>query len=212
MVRQDQRVRYSTAPAVAKGSMATTTQPSWTIDHQLELRPWAADDAPVLIAAFADPAIAQWHFLRIDTTDEAVEWVDRTHQLWSEESSANWAVVDRETGHVRGRVGLTSVHLGFGVGEIAYWVLPEARSRGVAYRAAAAVAGWTFATLGLHRLEIGHSVHNPASCRVATAAGFALEGTRRSSLLHVDGWHDMHLHARIASDPGPRHGTDLPDG
>lgn len=189
--------------------MATTTQPSWTIDHQLDVRPWEAHDAPVLIAAFADPAIAQWHFQCIDTTDEAVEWIERTHQLWSEESSANWAVVDGETGLIRGRVALTSVHLGFGVGEIAYWVLPEARGRGVAHRAATAVAGWAFDTLGLHRLDIEHSVGNPTSCRVARKAGFAPEGVRRNALLHVDGWHDMHLHARIASDPGSDPGDDV---
>jgi len=28
--------------------------------------------------------------------------------------------------------------------------------------------------------------------------GFALEGTRVRSVLHDDGWHDMHLHARLA--------------
>ena len=33
--------------------------------------------------------------------------------------------------------------------------------------------------------------------RVAEKTGFALEGTRRSSLLHDDGWHDMHLHGRV---------------
>lgn len=42
-----------------------------------------------------------------------------------------------------------------------------------------------------------HSTLNPASCRVAEKAGFALEGTRREAALHADGHHDMHLHARI---------------
>ena len=35
---------------------------------------------------------------------------------------------------------------------------------------------------------------------MAAKAGFALEGTKRSALLHADGWHDMHLHARIRGD------------
>jgi hypothetical protein len=26
------------------------------------------------------------------------------------------------------------------------------------------------------------------------------EGTKRAELLHTDGWHDMHLHARLATD------------
>ena len=61
---------------------------------------------------------------------------------------------------------------------------------------------WAFETLGLHRIEVDHSVENPASCRVATRAGFRLEGTKRGDALHADGWHDMHLHARVA-------GTDV---
>ena len=45
-----------------------------------------------------------------------------------------------------------------------------------------------------------HSVANHASCRVATKSGFPLEGTHRRALLHTDGWHDMHLHARLRDD------------
>jgi len=41
-------------------------------------------------------------------------------------------------------------------------------------------------------------VANPASCRVAVKSGFEAEGTERGAELHTDGWHDMHLHARIA--------------
>ena len=36
--------------------------------------------------------------------------------------------------------------------------------------------------------------------RVAAKAGFALEGTLRSAMRHPDGWHDMHLHARVRGD------------
>ena len=67
----------------------------------------------------------------------------------------------------------------------------------MAGRALTAMTEWLF-TLGLHRVELMHSVLNEPSCRVAAKQGFELEGTRRSALLHPDGWHDMHLHARIA--------------
>ena len=45
-----------------------------------------------------------------------------------------------------------------------------------------------------------HATANQASCAVATGAGFEVEGTARRGLLHEDGWHDMHLHARLADD------------
>ena len=49
----------------------------------------------------------------------------------------------------------------------------------------------------MHRIDVEHSTRNSASCRVAAKAGFVPEGTKMSAALHVDGWHDMHLHARI---------------
>jgi RimJ/RimL family protein N-acetyltransferase len=68
----------------------------------------------------------------------------------------------------------------------------------VATAAVGAVSEWAFG-LGLHRLQLRHSVRNPASCRVAAKTGYALEGVLRSALRHADGWHDMHLHARLAA-------------
>lgn len=40
-----------------------------------------------------------------------------------------------------------------------------------------------------------------SSCHVADRAGYVFEGVKRSQVLHPDGWHDMHQHARIATDP-----------
>lgn len=87
-----------------------------------------------------------------------------------------------------------------GSAEIVYWLLPEARGRGIAVEATKQVTRWAFDELGLHRLRLCHAVANDASCRVAAKAGFVLEGTQRSALLHADGWHDEHLHALIESD------------
>ncbi|MFC6149614.1 MULTISPECIES: GNAT family N-acetyltransferase [Mumia] len=78
--------------------------------------------------------------------------------------------------------------------------LASARGRGVATRAVRAAASRLLHDVGFHRLEIEHSTANPASCRVATHAGFPLEGTRRSAALHADGGHDMHVHARLAAE------------
>jgi RimJ/RimL family protein N-acetyltransferase len=51
-----------------------------------------------------------------------------------------------------------------------------------------------------HRIEICHSTQNPASCRVAERAGYTAEDVKRSEVLHTDGWHHMHQHARIETD------------
>ena len=61
-------------------------------------------------------------------------------------------------------------------------------------------SAWLLDVIGLHRIWLVHSAQNVASCRVADRAGFTAEGTMRDQARHADGWHDMHLHARLAWD------------
>ncbi len=119
---------------------------------------------------------------------------------WREERGAQWAVTSAVGGEVLGRVALRRMDLFQGLAECAYWVLPHARGQGVAPRSLTVLSIWSMKEAGFHRLELAHSDRNEASCKVATKAGFAFEGIRRSALLHEDGWHDMHLHARIQGD------------
>lgn len=168
------------------------------VDDELTLRRFVESDVDVLVAAYADPGIQLWH-RRSLTPAEALEWVvGRAQARWAAETGTEWAVVDAD-GTVVGRVGLPVLSLREGHAEAGYWVLPEARGRGVAGRALTAMAEWVFG-LGLPRVELRHSVLNEASCRVATKAGFVHEGTARQGLVHADGFHDMHLHARLAPD------------
>jgi RimJ/RimL family protein N-acetyltransferase len=97
------------------------------------------------------------------------------------------------------------------IADLGYGTLPEARGRGVATRALRLLSTWLLdpAGAGLPRVQLDHSVANSASCRVATGAGFAQEGVRRSYLpllgdaSAAEGWsrHDVCLHGRVAGDP-----------
>ena len=187
------------APVIAPGTVARVPQPVLR-PAGLTVRPWRASDLADVVRAYAQPDIQRWHVQSLDRL-EAERWIRSRHDRWRNEQGADWAVTD-DTG-VLGRIGLTQLDLAGGVGEVVYWLLPEARGRGVAAQALGALSDWAFDRLGLHRLELTHSTHNAASCRVAQAALFALEGTRRACGLHADGWHDMHLHARLAADPRP---------
>ena len=163
------------------------------------LRPWQTEDREALIDALADPEIQRWHFLRIDSSAEAEAWIASTLVGWQSETVATWAMVGGDQSEVVGRISLYFHDLGNGLGEVTYWVAPQARRVGLATAALRAVATWAFDELGMHRLEVAHSVANTSSCRVALKAGFEAEGMRTSALLHEDGWHDMHVHRRIAS-------------
>src|SRR5581483_1703243 len=125
-------------------------------------------------------------------------WVRERRQRWQAEKGGDWLVL--EAGAPAGRVAVYGLDLYDGSGEVGCWALPEARGRGVAANALDALSCWLFTELGLRRLKLGHSTANPVSCGVAVKAGFAAEGVARSALLHEDGWHDMHMHARLRDD------------
>ena len=186
-------------PVVPAGRMRDRSQPVLRGAGGLVLRPWEPADAPVVLEAYQDPAIRRWNLRRFGSLAEAGAWIVQWDRQWQAERDGCWAVADGD-GSVLGRVALRGIRLADGVADCTYWVLPAARGRGVATGATVAVARWALHELGLHRLELQHSTANPASCRVAAKAGFAPEGTLRSAMLHPDGWHDMHLHARVAGD------------
>lgn len=191
------------SPVLSAGILADRPQPTLPGDGGLVLRPWRAGDAPAVHEVFQDPVMHQWHARAADSVAEAGDWIREWRQAWQGEREAHWAVADVESGVLLGRVALRELRLGDGTAEVAYWTVPAARGRGVAARATAALAHWALDETGFHRLELLHAVRNEASCRVAVRTGFGLEGTKRSAILHPDGWHDMHLHARVGSRTSP---------
>ena len=176
-----------TTPTVPPGRLSAQPMPVLAGDG-MTLRPWDRADAPAILAAYQDEAIQLWHARVMEDLAEAEDWIDSRAERWEQEAAGDWAV--ESEGAVVGRVALHHLDLHEGGGEVGYWVLPAARGRRVAPRAVG--------DLGLHRLRLVHSTRNEASCKVALAAGFTPEGTLRESGKHVDGWHDMHLHARLA--------------
>lgn len=182
-------------PALPAGTLAALTQPTLDGGGGLRLRPWRAADAPVLAAAYDDPDIQRWH-CRTMTVAEATGRIGDWPRRWHAETGAGWAVTGAD-GAIAGQISLRTIDLTEGLAEVSYWVLPHARGHRVAGRALTTLTGWSFGTLGLHRLEVCHSTANLASCRVADRAGYPLEGTKRGEVRHLDGWHDMHLHARV---------------
>ncbi|BCJ32733.1 acetyltransferase [Actinocatenispora thailandica] len=162
------------------------------------MRPWRADDAPALALAYQDPAIQRWHARSMDEA-EAADWIRQRARRWSAETGADWAVTAGQA--LVARIGLRTVDLTEGHAEVAYWTLPVARGHGVAGRALRRLTRWCGAEVGLHRLELLHAVENTASCRVAEKSGYRYEGTLRQAVPHADGFHDMHLHAHLGTDP-----------
>lgn len=161
----------------------------------LVLRPFVLTDADWVSAAYADPEMRRWHRKDLRPLQTAQAWVEA-----QSDSDVTWVVTEAASGRPLGEVALRALDWEESQAMCGYWVAPYARGHGVAGRALSMVVEHAFEGLGLHRLELTHSVENAASCSVALKAGFGLEGTKRSQLRHGEEWHDMHLHARIAGD------------
>jgi RimJ/RimL family protein N-acetyltransferase len=82
--------------------------------------------------------------------------------------------------------------------EVGYWLLKEARGRGVATRSVKAAADHAFAN-GIYRMEAHVRVGNAASERVLERLGFEREGVKRG-LLHHEG---VRVDATLFSLLGP---------
>jgi ribosomal-protein-alanine N-acetyltransferase len=184
------------SPVVPPGRIRNQPQPTLRVD-ELTIRPWQPADAGSVVAAYADRDIQQWHAMSL-TAGEAATWLSSWAGRWQAETGAGWAVTEQDV--LVGRVGFRAISLAEGQAEVAYWTVPAARGRNIAARSVRAVSTWMFQAVGLNRLELNHSTLNAPSCRIAHKAGFRYEGTKRRQLLHQDGWHDMHLHARLADD------------
>lgn len=186
----------SVAPAIAPGTMSGVAQPSIAVDDTLRLRPFRYRDVDRVIEAYTDPDIRQWHARSVESVLDARRLIGSGHARWLREESAEFAIVGPDD-RLIGRVALHTSLPG-GTAEIAYWVLPDARHRGIATLAGRAATEWGHEWLGLSRILLEHAVANTASCAVARSLDYELEGTSRSVQLLDDGRHDVHVHAHLA--------------
>lgn len=156
-----------------------------------------------MLSAFSAPEMAKQADAPVNSSDAALHWIERREKERAAGTAYAFAVVDAD-GAPLGNVTVGAVNRTHATGWVSYWTAPSAQGRGVATYGCEALSRWAFGELGLFRLELGHRVNNPASCRVAQGAGFAAEGLQRQKLAYDGARYDVELHARLASDPDPR--------
>jgi RimJ/RimL family protein N-acetyltransferase len=165
----------------------------------LQLTPWTGDLAPEIVELISDPEFRRWYVHPPELGADAAERFIRSRaERWRSGDLLSLAVRDATTGGLVGDVQLSDLSPWDGSAWIGYSTAPAARGRGVAPHAVGVLTRWGFEALGLHRIQLGHAVENPASCRVAIKAGYRAEGILRSSLPRsTGGWWDMEVHAVI---------------
>lgn len=153
---------------------ATLAPPEPPLDDGcVVLRPLDERDAAVIELALDDAEICRWFNNQGVSTADVL---DRATAGWREADAANFAIVheDRCVGSIWLNVGLS------GRAGLGYWLLPDARGKGLVNRSIALVTRWAFSELGMERVSLLADPRNEASVRVAERAGFTREGVLRS--------------------------------
>jgi RimJ/RimL family protein N-acetyltransferase len=169
---------------------------------ELLARPPADEDVDVIAPVFGDPAIGgeagmpPW-----DASTLRIVLHGQLPELVARGLMSPYVIVEAESGRLLGGINLHHFDPLRDAVEVGYWLLTDARGRGVATRCVRAAAEHAFAN-GIYRLEAHVRVGNAASERVLERAGFAREGVKRRYLRRGGETqkHDATLFARLADD------------
>jgi RimJ/RimL family protein N-acetyltransferase len=170
-------------------------------DEVIVLRVLDETDVPMITLACQDPSTTRFTLTIPSpyTEAHAREYVAQCRDADPAESCPR-AIADATTGALLGAI---DVRLGE-IGSVGYWVVPEARGRGVATRALVLTSRWALSQGGVERLELTTHPENVASQRVAEKAGFTREGVLRSRHRFREGRRDSVLFSLLPSDLSPR--------
>ncbi len=170
-------------------------------DGVVSLRRWSLDDVAESVRACDNAEMARFRGVPHPYLPTHAQSYIETfgHEAWATGGAAEFAVTDTASGDLLGGAGLKLRMRRLGIVEVSYWTAPWARGQGVAARAAALLADWAFAVLGVGRVELLADVENKASQRVAEKAGFSKEGVARKARRDGAGVpHDMVVFSRVA--------------
>jgi isopropylmalate/homocitrate/citramalate synthase/RimJ/RimL family protein N-acetyltransferase len=173
-------------------------------DRDVRVRLPRAEDAPGYLRGLTDPDIVRDSGVpsQPDLTEDVVR--ERIATEWPalrrRGERLHLAIADASSDDFLGAVMLHSFDWRRDTCEIGYWVLPEARGRGVSARAARLLAVWAIESLGMHRVEATVDFDNAASLRSIEGAGFVREGRLRAVAHPHRGRVDQEIFSLLRSD------------
>jgi len=172
------------------------------------LRPLADPDVPTWAAAFReDPELGPAWGIEHDPDEQALlERVSGASERARSGGGVEIAIADPSSDALLGTVVLHSLDARHEHVEVGFWLLAEARGRGVATEAVALIVDWAFTTLGAHRVEM---VTLPALPHIepvralAGRLGFREEGVMRERNFERGRRQDVLMLAVLAADWHP---------
>ena len=178
--------RYAATARAAPYGVGMAFAPIET--DRLVLRAMTPGDAEPLAVRRSDPETAMYQAWTIPYPLERARELVASVADMDGPTRGEWfqvAIVESASGAGVGDVAVRLSDNGH-LAEVGYTLNPEARGRGFAKEAAAAMIDHLVTVVGVHRLEAETDPRNEASGRVLRRLGFALEGIRREAYL-LDG-------------------------
>ena len=146
------------------------------------LRDWRDEDAPAL-----EPVCGEWDVCAFTSVPwtyseaEALAWIERQRHKRASGTVLALAIQDRDDDRALGNVNLARLAGDGREAAIGYWLVPEARGRGLATAAVSLLIDWGLSEHGLERIEFAILPQNLPSQRVAQRLGATPEGIRERS-------------------------------
>lgn len=147
----------------------------------VQLRPFRADDVPMLQELSTDPYVPLTGTLPgVCDAEQALAYIDRQHERLVSGGGFSFCVALQDSDDAVGQAGLwlRSIHTGHATA--GYAIAPAVRGHGLAGDALRALTHFAWTLPDLHRIEVYVEPWNTASRRTATTAGYQCEGLLRS--------------------------------
>ncbi len=169
---------------------------------RLILRPFALTDAPDVERLAGAPEVA-------DTTlnlphpyeiSDAEQWISGQAARFASGSNVTYAITRREDGLLLGAISLMEISARHRRAELGYWLGVPFWNQGYMTEAAAALIGYGFNQLNLHKITAAHFTRNPASGRVMQKIGMVHEGVQRQHVCKNGVFEDNALYGLLKGE------------
>ncbi len=149
--------------------------------ERLVLRKFEYADTTSMIKNWVADEVVQTYYCEpvYKTESEVKELLERYIGAYENTNTYRWTITLKETGESIGQIAYFLVDEKNHFAEMEYCVGAAFQGTGLATEAARAVVAFGFTEMNLHKVQICHMPHNPASRRVIEKCGLKFEGTSR---------------------------------
>ena len=172
---------------------------------RLLLRPLTEADAAAMLFLRSDAEMMRYVGReKTQTLDEARQFIARTTALLATNEGIMWGLCSvHAPAQLLGNICLWNIQPAHHCAELGYALHRHHWGQGLMSEAVAAVVGYAFEELRLHRVEAHLHPANAASARLLARSGFEREGLLRESFYFAGSFSDTLVYGRVAPAGSP---------